>query len=69
MSQIYTENNKFKLLKANTNYSVTVKVSSTDENVQPKEIQKNFVTGDLGKWITGMKSLPEAECVCNFQTT
>ena len=49
MSQIYTENNKFKLLKANTNYSVTVKVSSTDENVQPKEIQKNFVTGDLGK--------------------
>mgnify|MGYP001795708116 CR=1 FL=1 len=50
MRQSFTESNTFSGLKANTNYSITVKVSSTDDNVQPKEVQTSFVTGDLSKW-------------------
>ena len=49
MNQGFTDVNIFKGLKAKTDYSITVKVSSTDENVQPKEVQASFVTGDLSK--------------------
>ena len=49
MGQSFTADKIFRGLKAKTNYSITVKVSSTDDNVQPKEIQASFVTGDLSK--------------------